>query len=651
MSRASAPGDSAEAAPTASAATPASSSRDRRAIALLIGAGAALGAGVLAADAGASAAAIGAWLLSIALTIPQPARRAWAALGRRTLDINALMIVAVIGAAALGEWLEAAAVVWLFGLAGWLEARSHSRARQAIRALVAVTPGTAVVRTHRGDEEVGADTVRPGTIVVLKPGARAPVDGLVVSGSSTMDQAPVTGESWPVEKTAGDEVFAGSINGAGALEVEALRPAADSTLARIVRLVEQAQRERAPIQTFVDRFAARYTPAVVLLAILIAVVPPLAGGWSGGTRDFAVWGYRALALLVVACPCALVISTPVSVVSALATAARHGVLVKGGAHLERLGSVKCVAFDKTGTLTHGRVSVTDILGLDGMSEDGVLSVAAALESRSEHPIGRAIVDHARRAGLDVLPGLGFRALPGLGAEAVVAAAPAVVGSHRLFEERQLCTPSLHARLDELQGRGATAVLVGHAGSPVGVIALSDEVRPDGRSVVASLREQGVTHLVLLTGDTRANADAVRDGADLDEAHAELLPHDKVRHLSQLRETHGPIAMVGDGVNDAPALASADVGIAMGAAGTDVALETADVALMSDDLSKLPYALRLARATLRNIRQNVALALGLKLAFVGLAAFGIATIWMAVLADTGATLLVTGNALRLLKVRP
>jgi Cd2+/Zn2+-exporting ATPase len=354
---------------------------------------------------------------------------------------------------------------------------------------------------------------------------------------------------------------------------------------------------------------------------------------------------------VVACPCALVISTPVSVVSALTAAARAGVLIKGGMFLERLAAVRCVAFDKTGTLTYGRVTVTEVHGVDGVSTDGVLSVAAALESRSEHPIGRAIVSRARIAGLAFAAGERFQALPGLGAEALVAAGPAIVGSHRLFEERRLCTPSLHARLGEVEQRGGTGVLVGLDGAALGVIGLSDELRDNGRDVVAALRRVGIRRVALLTGDRRTSAAAALAAAHLDEAHGELLPQDKVRHVERLRSAHGPVAMVGDGVNDAPALASADVGIAMGAAGADVALQTADVALMSDDLAKLPFAIQLGRRTLRVIRQNIALALGLKLAFVVLAVTGVATMWMAVLADTGASLLVTVNALRLLRSPP
>ena len=607
--------------------------------------------GSVASWMGLPAAAILLYVVAIGLAIGTPAKRAWRSVNTRVLDINVLMVIAVAGAAALGDWLEAATVVWLFGVAQVLEARSLDRARTAIRSLMQLAPDVALVRRDGHEREIPIADVGVGEVVVVRPGQRLPVDGVVVAGESAVNQAPVTGESWPAEKVAGDHVFAGSINGSGALDIETSRPSSDSTIARIVRLVEQAQRERAPIQAFVDRFARRYTPAVVAIAVVFVIVPPLVFAGAEGWGDaFRVWSYRALALLVVACPCALVISTPVSLVSALTAAARHGVLIKGGAHLERLASIRCLAFDKTGTLTHNRVTVTDVLGVDGVSTTGVLSVAAALESRSEHPIGRAIVDRARDAGLVIAPGLAFRALPGLGAEAMVAAAPAVIGSHRLFEERRLCTPSLHQRIDEVEERGATPVLVSHAGAALGVIGLADRPRDVGRDVITGVREQGIERVVLLTGDSRASADGMQRAAGLDEAHAGLLPADKAAALSTLRDQYGPVAMVGDGVNDAPALAAADVGIAMGGAGTDVALETADVVLMSDDLTKLPYALRLSRATLRNIRANLAIALTLKIAFVALAAAGVATLWMAILADTGASLIVTANSLRLLRVR-
>jgi Cd2+/Zn2+-exporting ATPase len=610
---------------------------------------AAIVAGMLTSSAGSPVIGAVLYVVAIALTIGSPGRRAWQAIRARSLDINVLMVAAVAGAAILGEWAEAAAVVWLFGASQWLESRSVGRARRAIRSLMRLAPADALVRRDGREQRIAAADLRVGDVVILRPGDRVPIDGVVVAGDSALDQSAVTGESWPVDKSSGDPVYAGTLNGTGALEIRATRPPSDSTLARIIHLVERAQSRRAPVQAYVDRFAKRYTPAVLALALVMAIVPPLVtAGADVSARDFGTWTYRALALLVVACPCALVISTPVSIVSAIAGAARRGVLIKGGASLERLAAVRCVAFDKTGTLTHGRVAVTDVVGVDGVTSDGVLSVAAALEARSEHPIGRAIVSRARDAGLSFSPGELFRSLPGLGAEALVASAPAVVGSHRLFESRQLCTPALHARLDELEQRGAMPVLVSHAGAPLGVIGLADELRGGGRETVARLRRAGVARVVMLTGDTGGNAAAIARAAGVDEAHADLLPGDKVAQLSRLRAAHGAVAMVGDGVNDAPALAAADVGIAMGAAGSDVALETADVALMSDDLSKLPYVIRLGRRTLSRIRQNVALAIGLKLAFVVLAAAGVATIWMAVVADTGASLIVTANALRLLR---
>jgi Cd2+/Zn2+-exporting ATPase len=585
--------------------------------------------------------------ISIALSSPRPVQGAWRSLKRRALDINALMMIAVVGAAALGDWFEAASVVWLFGVAHWLEAKSLDRARRAIRQVMTLAPSRATVRRLGRDEEVSSEAVAPGDLVVLRPGARLPVDGVVRAGSSAIDQSTVTGEAFPVDVVPGSQVYAGTINGSGALEVEALRPASDSTIARIVHLLEHAESRRAPVQLWIDRFARRYTPAVVIFAVIVAVVPPLLGGFGA---DAATWFYRALTLLVVACPCALVISTPVSIVSALTAAARAGVLIKGGAHLERLGSIKCVAFDKTGTLTEGKITVSDVRAVAGTSTAAVLAVAASLEARSEHPIGRAIVERARADRILVDPGGDFRALPGLGAEGAVDSLPAVVGSHRLFEERRLCSPALHTEVEAVESSGRTPVLVGHAGSGVGVLALADGVREGGRGAVDDLRREGVQRIVLLTGDHRAAAEVVKTGAGLDEAHAGLLPEDKVDLVERLRSIYGPVAMVGDGINDAPALAVADVGIAMGVAGTDVAVNTADVALLTDDLAKLPFALRLGRATLATIRINVGLALGLKAGFVVLAVLGAATLWMAVLADTGASLIVTANSLRLLRVR-
>jgi Cd2+/Zn2+-exporting ATPase len=584
-----------------------------------------------------------------ALAAREPARHAWRSIQRHVLDINVLMIIAVVGAVGLGEWFEAAMVVWLFGISEWLESRSLARARHAIRDMMAVAPREALVRRAGDVVAVSIDEVLVGDIVLVQPGDRVPVDGTVTHGESAVNQAPITGESWPADKATGDSVYAGSINGTGALDVRVDRLAADSTIARIIHLVEEAQARRAPIQTFVDRFARVYTPAVVALAAVVAIVPPTvasvealslaAGGWGE-------WWYRALVLLVVSCPCALVISTPVTIVSALTTAARAGVLIKGGAYLERLASVRCVAFDKTGTLTEGRVAVTEVFGVGTTPAHEVLTVAASLEARSEHPIGRAIVDRARAAGVAFVEGRGFRALPGLGAEATVASGVAVIGSHRFFESRDLCTDDVHARMAEVEATGATPVFVGRDGAALGVIGLADSLREGSGRVIRDLRAAGVEHVVLLTGDTRRSANATRQASGVDEVYADLMPEDKVTLVEMLRREHKVVAMVGDGVNDAPALAAADVGIAMGA-GSGVALETADVALVGDDLGRLPFVMRLSRRALHTIKVNVGIALGLKVAFLVMTLVGTATLWMAVLADTGASLLVVANSLRLL----
>ncbi|HSL24266.1 MAG TPA: heavy metal translocating P-type ATPase [Vicinamibacterales bacterium] len=571
------------------------------------------------------------------------ARRAFTSARNRVLDINVLMLVAVAGAVLIGEWFEAATVVFLFALAQLLEARSMDRARGAIRALMDLTPADALVRRDGRELRISADDVRVGDRVIVRPGEKIPVDGHVDAGSSFVNQAPVTGESLPVDKSAGDEVFAGTINGRGALEIVVGRPRRDTTLARIIHLVERAQAQRAPTQTFIDRFARVYTPIVLALAVLVAIVPPLAGGGS-----FAQWFYRALVLLVISCPCALVISTPVSIVSALAGAARRGVLIKGGVHLERTGEVTCVAFDKTGTLTRGRVNVVEVVPVNGAGARDVLALAASLEGRSEHPIADAIVRHATAQNIRAMPAERFEALPGLGAQAIVNGAPAFIGSHRLIEERGWCSPAVDAEVARLSAAARTAVLVARDGGVAGIIAVADETREAAQDAVELLRGQGVRHVALLTGDNEATARALASDLRIDEVCAELLPENKVEVVRRLKATHGVVAMVGDGVNDAPALAAADVGIAMGAAGTDAALETADVALMADELLKIPYALRLSRATLRNMRANIVFSLTLKAAFLVLAIAGLATLWMAVVADMGASLVVIANSLRLLR---
>ena len=570
-------------------------------------------------------------------------RRAWASLRAGLLDIHVLMLIAVAGAILLGEWAEGASVVFLFALAQLLESRAMERARGAIRALMELAPAEAVVRRGSAELRVGVDDVQVGDLIVVRPGEKIPLDGRVRSGESHVNQAPVTGESLPVDKGPGDEVFAGTINGRGALDIGVTRLRRDSTLARIVHLVERAQAQRAPSQTFVDRFARVYTPVVLALAVLFATAGPLVAG--GAWSD---WIYRALVLLVISCPCALVISTPVSIVSALAAAARKGVLIKGGARLERLAAVRCVAFDKTGTLTRGRLHVVDVASLDSVPPPEVLRLAASLESRSEHPIGQAIVEQARTQRLAVASVAGFQALPGMGAEGWVGTDRVVVGNHRLFEARGLCSAGAHERFLAMTSSGCSAVLVARGDQVVGLIGVVDEPRETAKAVVHMMQEQGIEHVVLLTGDHEVPARALASSLGITDVRASLLPEGKVAAVEELRRRYGVLVMVGDGVNDAPALAAADVGIAMGVAGTDAALETADVALMADELPKIPFAIRLSRAAARNIRVNIGFSLLLKAAFLVLAFFGAATLWMAVVADMGASLVVIANALRLLR---
>ncbi len=612
--------------------------------ALVIASGAALAAGLLFEFFDLPSLLVrGTYLTCILTGGIYTARRAWAATRVMSLDINVLMLVAVAGAMLIGEWSEGATVTFLFAFAQVLEARSMDRARHAIRALMDLTPPEAIVRRGGHERRVGVDDVRIDEILLVKPGEKIPLDGVVASGSSPVNQAPITGESLPVEKSVGDDVFAGTINGYGALDIRVTHLRQDTTLARIIALVELAQSQRAPSQAFVERFARYYTPAVIALAIGVFLVPPFVLG-----QPFETWLYRALVLLVISCPCALVISTPVAVVSAIATAARRGVLIKGGVHLERIGSIRCIAFDKTGTLTKGVPHVVDVIPLNETAIDEILEIAAGLEARSEHPIGRAILARAVESGISLPASVEFQSIPGRGAEALVSGHHTLVGNHRLIEERGLCTEAIHSTLDALAASGRTAVLVARQGRPLGIIALADRPRESARDAIEMLRRQGVQRVVMVTGDNQASGEALARDIGVDETHAELLPHDKVAIIHHLRQTYGTVAMVGDGVNDAPALAAADVGIAMGAAGTDAALETADVALMSDELMKIPFAIRLGRATLRNIQVNVALSLGLKAVFLVLAVTGSATLWMAVLADMGASLLVIANGMRLLR---
>ncbi|MEW6749382.1 MAG: heavy metal translocating P-type ATPase [Candidatus Latescibacterota bacterium] len=570
------------------------------------------------------------------------ARKAVRAVGARRLDMNVLMTVAVLGAIAIGQWDEAATVAFLFALAQVLETYTLDRARQAVRRLLAVVPAEATVRRDGHEVRLPVAAVSPGDVVLVRPGERVALDGVVRAGSSSVNQAPITGESMPVEKAAGAQVFGGSVNGEGALEVEVTHRAQDTMVARIIALLEQAQAQKAPTQTFVERFAAVYTPAVIAAAVAIASLPPLLLGQPAWP-----WIYRALVLLVIACPCALVISTPVAVVCGLTRAARAGILIKGGRFLEALGNLKAMAFDKTGTLTRGQPAVTHVRSLDGADARRVLELAAAVEARSEHPLGAAILRAAREQGITLPAATGFRAVAGRGARAELDGGVYHVGSHRYIEDLGACSESLEAILGELEDRGQTPVVLSDGTRPLGVVAVADEIRPGAAESLAALHQLGVRPLVVLTGDTPRTGEAVGRQAGADEVRAALLPEDKVAAVQDLVRRHGVVGMVGDGINDAPALATATVGFAMGEAGTDAAVETADVALVRDDLGQIPVAVRLGRRTLRIIRTNVALALATKAAFVTLAVLGYATLWMAVAADMGTSLAVIANGMRLL----
>ncbi len=603
-----------------------------------------IAAGILSL-AGLPRMALPCYLAGTAAGIIYPIRRALTAARSHTLDINVLMVIAVAGALALGDWAEATSVVFLFAVAQWLEVRTMERARQAIRTLIDLAPREALVRRNGREERMPVDAIVPGDEIVIRPGEKVPLDGLVLNGRSDVNEAPLTGESRPIDKERGDEVYAGTINGRGAIEVRVLRLGRDSRLARIIHLVETAQAKRAPVQSFVDRFARIYTPAVLVLAAVVAFAPPLLAGAATAT-----WLYRALVLLVIACPCALVISTPVSIVAAMSAAASHGVLIKGGAYLERLASIRIVAFDKTGTLTKGELNVTDVALVGNAVALDVIRLAAAVEARSAHPVATAITRHAQ-ALLPDLPGVGrFTSLPGMGAEGEVNGRRVAIGNERLLEMNDIAIPTPWAAADRLRAEGKSLVFVAADGVVLGAIAVADRPRETAKETIELLKSHHVALVAMLTGDHEQTAAAIARELNVDEYHAALLPEHKQAMVESMRAAHGPLMMVGDGINDAPALAAADVGVAMGAAGSDAALETADVALMSDELLKLPYALRLSRQTLRNVRTNVAISLCLKAAFLALAIAGFATLWMAVLADTGATVIVVANALRLLRAR-
>lgn len=583
--------------------------------------------------------------VSIALGLWFVVPKAWLAIRRLRADMNLLMCVAVLGAICLGQWLEAAVVTFLFQVSLLLEHWSMDRARRAVSSLLSLTPPTARVVDeccdHPHEKPVGE--VKVGSRILVHPSENIPLDGQVAVGESTVNQAPITGESLPIDKVPGDTVFAGTINGAGTLEIEVTRPADDTTLARIIHLVRDTQASRAPSEQWVERFARYYTPAMMGLALVIAVVPPLlfAHAWSE-------WIYNGLVLLVIACPCALVISTPVSIVSALTNAARQGVLIKGGRYLEAVANLRAIAIDKTGTLTRGEPVVRDVVTLNDHSREELLQRAAALESQSTHPIAQAILRCAEAEGVAFAAADDYQNLSGRGAAGNIGAKAYWIGSHLLMLERMPDSFQAHRESVALREAGSSVVAIGSEGHVCGLIGLADTVRHESQIVVKELRQLGIRHIRMLTGDNQSTGQAVADAVGVDSFLSEALPEDKLRDLERLLAEYGSVAMIGDGVNDSPAMAAATVGIAMGAIGTDAAIEAADIALMSDDLSKVPWLIRLSRRTLRIIKQNIAFALGLKLLFVALAAFGVASLWLAIAADTGASLLVVFNGMRLLR---
>ena len=569
-------------------------------------------------------------------------RKALKALPQRNFNMSVLMSIAVLGAVAIGQIEEGASVAFLYAVSELLEAWTMEKARRSLRELLELSPGVARIRREGEEQNLHVAEIVIGDIMIVRPGDRIAMDGVIVGGKSSVNQAPITGESVPITKKPGDDIFAGTLNGPGTLEVSVTKLAQDTTLSRIIRLVESAQAERAPSQAFVDRFAAVYTPVVFTLAVGIALLPPLVWGYQ-----WAEWIYRALALLVVACPCALVVSTPVAIVSAITAAARQGVLIKGGLYLEAAGTLQAIAFDKTGTLTRGEPEVTDVIATGDWQQSELLGKAADMEARSEHPLAVAIVKAAEKQGHVMTPVDDFMAIAGRGGRGTVADEVLYIGNSQLFNERGTdLSPAVDA-IDRLQQAGKTVMIVGTTEAVMGLIAVADTVRQDSAATIVELKKAGIQHVIMLTGDNPKTAQAIAAQVGVDEVKADLLPEDKLDAIRELQTRYGQVAMVGDGVNDAPALALSSVGIAMGGAGSATALEAADIVLMADDLKNLPFTIELSRRALQIIRQNISFSIGIKVVAV-LAVFpGWLTLWLAILADMGATLLVTLNSLRLL----
>jgi Zn2+/Cd2+-exporting ATPase len=597
------------------------------------------------------AVALGCFLVAIISGGWFIAPKAVAAALRFAPDMNLLMAFAVLGAAGIGEWSEGAAVAFLFALSELLESFSVTRARRAIQSLLKLAPQTALLKDGDRFGEVPVEKVRVGDIIAVKSGARIPLDGAIVNGNSSVDQAPITGESIPVEKKQGDQVFAGTINGEGSLEVRVTKDYSDTMLSKIIHLVEDAQSQKAPSQRFVDVFAKYYTPSVMVLALLVFLVPPMVA-----VAPWGVWFYRALVLLVIACPCALVISTPVSIVSGLTAMARRGVLIKGGAFLEAIGKLKALAVDKTGTITEGRPRITRVVAVNSSDETQIVRIAAAIDTHSNHPLAQALVKYAEESGIDYPRSESYQALTGRGAEGEVESHHYFVGNHRFTHELAVCSDEIEKILADIEEQGQSVVVVGHkphagcAGEVLGIIAVGDTMRVNAPDAIRGLYASGIKKVVMLSGDNQRTVNAIAGQAGIDEAHGDLLPDQKIARIRELLTEYKHVGMIGDGVNDAPAMAAATVGIAMGAAGTDTAIETADIALMKDDLSKVADAIRLGRRSLNVIQFNIAFSIAVKIVFLILAVLGYTSLWLAIAADTGATLIVTANALRLLRVK-
>lgn len=567
-----------------------------------------------------------------------------------SLDMNVLMTVAVIGAATIGEWSEGAAVVFLFGLAELLESLSIARARNAIQSLLKLTPDTAFVK--RGDQfqEVKAVEVKVGETLNIKSGARVPLDGIIITGQSSINQAPITGESMPVEKKPGDIVFAGTINGEGSLDIKVTKEFNDTTISKIIRLISDAESQKAPSQRFVDRFAKIYTPSVFLLAIFVLFSGPLFfnGGWYE-------WFYRALVLLVIACPCALVISTPVSIVSGLTAMARRGILIKGGAFLEEVGKLKALAVDKTGTITEGQPLVASVKTMNSHTPEKVVSIAASIDVHSDHPLAQAVIKYATKLKIEFVRSENYQALTGKGALGEIEGRGYFVSNHRFAHELGVCSPEIEQILVGIEEQAQSVVVVGIKpqtgvkGEVIGILAIGDTIRANATKAIQALHQAGVEKIVMLSGDNQRTVNAIAKQAGIDEAFGELLPENKVQRIKELLSTHQFVGMIGDGVNDAPAMATATIGIAMGGSGTDTAIETADITLMNDDLSKVAETVLLGRRTVHIIKANIGFSLLVKAVFLILALTGYTSLWLAIFADAGATLIVIANSLRLLRV--